>query len=174
MRFVDKKESFQITFKAHDNDQTLNPVLHVYQDDGTEYAVGVMSHVTDGLYVRTIVAPNKDCFLVATVDAAGGTIVVGYPKTTKLFYYDEEPESVRYEIRNPQTLAILQQGDMFNIGHNLYVISTTLDGLVQVIAGKREGAEVMLPLRQGNLPVIESVKIIGEYNKVSRRTRDRR
>lgn len=63
---------------------------------------------------------------------------------------------------------------MFAIGHDLYVISTTLDGSVQVIAGKREGATVMLPLRQGNLPVIESIKIIGEYNKVSRWQRDRR
>ena len=133
-----------------------------------------MVHAKDGLYTFDVVAPDTDCYLVAVVGAAGGTIVVGYPKVTKLFYYDSEPESIRYELRDPKTLDVLQEGDMFDIGNHLYVITTTLDGHIQVIAGKREGAAVMLPLRQGNLPVIESVKIIGEYNKLSKRTRDRR
>ena len=152
MRFVEKKETFQITYKAHDQDEHAQPVLYVYRADGALHASGQMQHMTSGLYTYTITAPDEDCFLVARVGADGGTIVVGYPKTLK----------------------VLQQGNMFSIGHELYVISTTLDGLVQVIAGKREGALVMLPLRQGNLPVIESIKIIGEYNKVTTRRRDRR
>ena len=174
MRFVEKKETFQITYKAHDQDEHAQPVLYVYRADGALHASGQMQHMTSGLYTYTITAPDEDCFLVARVGADGGTIVVGYPKTTKIFYYDHAPESIHYELRDPKTLKVLQQGNMFSIGHELYVISTTLDGLVQVIAGKREGALVMLPLRQGNLPVIESIKIIGEYNKVTTRRRDRR
>jgi len=174
MRFVNKKEAFVITYKAHEQDQTLTPLITIFNQDGGVYASGVMPHIRDGLYTFDVTAPNKDCYLVALVGAEGGTVVVGYPKVTKLFYYDSDPESIRYELRDPKTLAVLQQGDMFALGHNLYVITTTLDGTIQVIAGKREGASVMLPLRQGNLPVIESIKIIGEFNKVSKRVKDHR
>ena len=174
MRFVNRKEAFVVTYKAHDQDPTQHPYINVYNSDGSVYAQGQMLHAQDGLYVFSITAPDADTFLVAIVGEEGGTIVVGFPKVTKLFYYDSDPASIRYELRDPKTLNVLQQGDMFSIGHNLYVISTTLDGTIQVIAGHREGATVMLPLRQGNLPVIESVKIIGEYNKLSKRQRDRR
>lgn len=164
MKFVDKNEQVTVTYKAHDSKQTEKPEITLLNHDGTKFDVGYMDHVEDGLYTFQFVAPAKDTYMVAVVGKAMGTIVVGVPKVTKIFYYDENPRSTLYEFRDPNSLTVLQKGEMHSIGNSLYVITTTLDGSVQLIAGTREGATIMLPFRAENLPA-GPMRIMAEYNK---------
>jgi len=171
MRFVKKNEEFEVVYKAHNSNPHLSPELFLIEHNGEVFDRELMHHAGDGLYTKKFVAPNRDTYLAAKVGAAVGTIVVGRPKVSKIFYYDTAPTSTRYEFRNPDTLHVLLQGDMYPIGHDLYVITTTLDGSVQLIAGGKEAARVMLPFRPENLPA-GPTEIIAEYNKLDAVFRD--
>lgn len=164
MKFANKKELVTITYKAHDSKTTEKPDIMLINHDGTIFDVGVMHHVDGGLYKFQFTTPNKDTYIVVKVGSAMGVVVVGKPQVTKIFYYDANPRSTHYEFRAPGTLRILQQGEMFAIGHDLFAITTTLDGRVELIAGDREGAALMLPFRAENLPA-GPIRIIAEYNK---------
>lgn len=173
MKFVKRGERFDIVYKAHNSNPTLEPELLFVNHDGAVLDRTLMAHVGGGLYKSTFIAPNEDTYIAAKVESALGTIVVGKPKVTKIFYYDKNPASTRFEFRDPDTLRVLLAGDMFPIGHDLYVITTTLDGDLQLIAGGREAAVVMLPFRAENIPA-GPTEIIAEYNKLDAVFGDRR
>lgn len=173
MKFVKKGETFDIVYKAHNSNTGLEPELFLINHDGTILDRALMPHMGDGLYRFKFTAPNEDTYIAAKVDSTLGTIVVGKPKVTKIFYYDKNPVSTRFEFRDPDTLQILLAGDMFPIGNDLYVITTTLDGDLQLIAGGREAAPIMLPFRAENIPA-GPTEIIAEYNKLDAVFGDRR
>ncbi len=173
MKFVKRGEHFDIVYKAHNSDPSLEPELLFINHDGTVLDRTIMAHVGDGLYKAQFTAPNEDTYIAAKVESTLGTIVVGKPKVTKIFYYDKNPKNTRFEFRDPDTLHVLLSGDMFPIGHDLYVITTTLDGDLQLIAGGRKAAVVMLPFRAENIPA-GPTEIIAEYNKLDVVFGDRR
>lgn len=172
MKFVKPNEVVEVAYKAHDSSDNEQPLLQIINHDGTELYRMYMEHTPSantarGLYTASFRTPSEPTYLACLVGGVGeGMIVVGEPDHSKIFYYDEDASSMYYKFVSSDTRRILQQGEMEPIGHNLYVISTSLDGEVILIAGGRAASSVFLPFKPNGAPV-RTVNIQASYGQPS-------
>lgn len=131
-----------------------SPELTIVAHDGTVLERMYMDYAEDNLYSTVFQVPDYPTFLACLVNGAGkGSIMVGMPSVMKIFYYAPSPGSTRYTFYDPDTQQVLTEGEMFPIGHDLYVITTTLDGDVHLVAGNNRAAPLMLPFRPHSAPL---------------------